>query len=59
MLPVMMYGLKTLTLTKNSTHHLGVWQHKIERTMAGVTLRDRIINCQWSGTNSKDQMTMG
>ena len=43
-LPVLTYGAETLTLTKASRMKLRRTQRKMERSMLGVSLRDRIRN---------------
>ena len=43
-LPVLTYGAETLTLTKKNIHRIQVMQRKMERSMLGVTLRDKIPN---------------
>ena len=45
-LPVLTYGAETLTLTKASEDKLRVTQRAMERSMLGITLRDRMTN-QW------------
>ena len=45
-LPVLTYGAETLTLTKASEEKLRVTQRAMERSMLGITLRDRMTN-QW------------
>ena len=45
-LPVLTYGAETLTLTKASENKLRVAQRAMERSMIGITLRDRQTN-QW------------
>lgn len=45
-LPVLTYGAETLTLTKASKNKLRVAQRAMERSMLGITLRDRMTN-QW------------
>ena len=39
-LPVMVYGSETWTLKKARMELLSVAQHKMERVMLGITLRD-------------------
>lgn len=43
-LPVLTYGSETLTMTKNNIQKIQVMQRKMERSMLGITLRDRIPN---------------
>lgn len=43
-LPVMTYGMETSTLTKKSASRLQVTQRRMERSMLGITLRDRMSN---------------
>lgn len=43
-LPVMTYGSETLTITTATAKKLKVTQRKMERSMLGVTLKDRIRN---------------
>lgn len=43
-LPVMLYGLETVTLTKKSAQRLRVCQRAMERAMLGISLRDRQTN---------------
>lgn len=43
-LPVMTYGAETLTLTVASAKKLRITQRKMERSMIGVSLRDRVRN---------------
>ncbi|CAG9837260.1 unnamed protein product [Diabrotica balteata] len=43
-LPVLTYGAETLTLTKAAATKLRVTQRRMERSMLGITLRDRITN---------------
>lgn len=43
-LPVLTYGAETLTLTKNTTNRISIAQRKMERSMLGISLRDRIPN---------------
>jgi hypothetical protein len=45
-LPVMTYGAETWTLTKQTIHQLQVAQRAMERSMLGVSLRDRITNVE-------------
>jgi hypothetical protein len=51
-LPVLTYGAETLTLTKASEKKLKVAQRAMERSMLGVTLRDRMTN-QWIRQQTK------
>lgn len=43
-LPVLTYGAETLTLTKKSIEKIQVAQRRMERSMLGITLRDRVPN---------------
>lgn len=43
-LPVLTYGAETLTLTKASARKLQKTQRRMERSMLGISLRDRIRN---------------
>lgn len=43
-LPVLTYGAETLTLTRKSVEKIRVTQRAMERSMLGLTLRDRIPN---------------
>ena len=43
-LPVMTYGSETWTLSKPIIEKLSVAQHKMERIMLGITLRDKKRN---------------
>jgi hypothetical protein len=43
-LPVMVYGAETWTLTVRLVHKFKVAQRAMERVMLGVSLRDRIRN---------------
>lgn len=43
-LPVLTYGAETLTLTKATAEKLRVTQRRMERSMIGLTLRDRVRN---------------
>jgi len=43
-LPVMTYGAETLTLTKKTINRIRVTQRVMERSMLGISLRDRIHN---------------
>ena len=43
-LPVLTYGLETMSLTKRSAQRLQVTQRAMERSMLGVSLRDKIRN---------------
>lgn len=45
-LPVLTYGSETLTLTKKSINKIRVAQRAMERSMMGITLRDRVPNDQ-------------
>ena len=45
-LPVLTYGAETLTLTKASSSKLRVAQRAMERSMLGITLRDKKTN-EW------------
>lgn len=44
LLPVMTYGMETMTLTVKSANKLRTTQRAIERTMLGIGLRDHITN---------------
>lgn len=43
-LPVMIYGAETLTLTRKSINKLQVAQRAMERSMLGITRRDKVTN---------------
>jgi hypothetical protein len=43
-LPVITYGLETMTLTANTIHKLKCTQRAMERQMLGISLRDKIRN---------------
>ena len=43
-LPVMTYGSETSTLTKKSVNKVRVTQRAMERSMLGITIRDRVPN---------------
>ncbi|EFN65840.1 Putative uncharacterized transposon-derived protein F52C9.6, partial [Camponotus floridanus] len=43
-LPVTTYGLETMTLTQRSANSLRVCQRAMERSMLGISLRDRVRN---------------
>lgn len=45
-LPVLTYGAETLTLTKTSANKIRTTQRAMERSMLGLTLRDRITNTE-------------
>lgn len=45
-LPVLTYGAETLTLTKQSIDKIRITQRKMERSMLGLSLRDRVPNNQ-------------
>ena len=45
-LPVLTYGAETLTLTKASVNKLRVAQRAMERSMLGISLRDKKTN-EW------------
>ena len=45
-LPVLTYGAETLTLTKASENKLRVAQRAMERSMLGISLRDKMTN-EW------------
>ena len=45
-LPVLTYGAETLTLTKASAKKIRTTQRAMERSMLGLTLRDRITNTE-------------
>lgn len=45
-LPVLTYGAETLTLTKQTVNKIRIAQRKMERSMLGLSLRDRIPNNQ-------------
>ena len=51
-LPVLTYGAETLTLTKASENKLRVAQRAMERSMLGITLRDKMTN-QWIREQTK------
>src|ERR1700748_1305792 len=51
-LPVLNYGAKTLTLTKASENKLRVTQRAMERSMLGISLRDKMTN-QWIRQQTK------
>lgn len=51
-LPVLTYGAETLTLTKASENKLRVAQRAMERSMIGITLRDRMTN-EWLRQQTK------
>jgi hypothetical protein len=51
-LPVLTYGAETLTLTKASENKLRVAQRAMERSMLGITLRDKMTN-QWIRQQTK------
>src|ERR1700744_6356930 len=57
-LPVLTYGAETLTLTKASSNKLRVAQRAMERSMLGITLRDKKTN-EWIRQQKKvvDVMT--
>ena len=44
MLPVITYGVETLTLTKKSAEKLEVGQKAMKRAMLGITKRNRLPN---------------
>lgn len=43
-LPVLTYGAETLTLTRKNITKIQVMQRRMERSMLGITLRDRVPN---------------
>lgn len=43
-LPVLTYGAETLTFTKKTIHKIGVAQRAMERSMLGISLKDRVPN---------------
>ncbi|KAG6941071.1 hypothetical protein G0U57_007169, partial [Chelydra serpentina] len=43
-LPAMLYGSETWSLTKIEEHQLSVTQRAMERTLLGISLRDHIPN---------------
>lgn len=43
-LPVLTYGAETLTLTKKTAEQIRVAQRAMERSMLGISLRDRVPN---------------
>ncbi|KAI5718070.1 hypothetical protein M8J77_015738 [Diaphorina citri] len=45
-LPVLTYGTETLALTKEQTRKLKVCQRRMERSILGISLRDRIRNTE-------------
>ena len=45
-LPVITYGLETMTLTANTIHKLKCTQRSMERQMLGISLRDRVPNTE-------------
>ena len=45
-LPVMTYASETLTLTKASVNKLGIAQRSTERSILGISLRDKNTN-EW------------
>ena len=45
-LPVMVYGSETWTLTRQIIHKLQVTQRAMERAMLGISVRDRIRNTE-------------
>ena len=51
-LPVLTYGAETLTLTKASENKLRVTQRAMERSMLGISLRDKMTN-QWIRQQTK------
>ena len=51
-LPVLTYGAETLTLTRASENKLRVTQRAMERSMLGITLRDKMTN-QWIRQQTK------
>ena len=51
-LPVLTYGAETLTLTKASENKLRVTQRAMERSMLGISLRDKKTN-QWIRQQTK------
>ena len=51
-LPVLTYGGKTLTLTRASENKLRATQRAMERSMLGITLRDKMTN-QWIRQQTK------
>ena len=51
-LPVLTYGAETLTLTKASENKLRVAQRAMERSMLGISLRDKTTN-QWIRQQTK------
>jgi hypothetical protein len=51
-LPVLTYGAETLTLTKASENKLRVAQRAMERSMLGISLRDKKTN-QWIRQQTK------
>ena len=51
-LPVLTYGAETLTLKKASENKLRVAQRAMERSMLGITLRDKMTN-QWIREQTK------
>lgn len=61
-LPVLTYGAETLTLTKKTVNKIRVAQRAMERSMLGVSLRDRVPNTrlrQMSGvTDAIERITM-
>ena len=50
--PVLTFGAETLTLTRASENKLRVTQRAIERSMLGITLRDKMTN-QWIRQQTK------
>ena len=51
-LPVLTYGAETLPLTKASENKLRIAQRAMERSMLGISLRDKITN-QWIRQQTK------
>src|ERR1700748_2399940 len=51
-LPVLTYEAETLTLTKASENKLRVAQRAMERSMLGISLRDKMTN-QWIRQQTK------
>ncbi|KAI5708080.1 hypothetical protein M8J77_016020 [Diaphorina citri] len=45
-LPVLTYGTETLALTKEQSRKLKVCQRRMERSILGISLRDRIRNTE-------------
>ena len=53
-LPVLIYGAETLTLTKKSVSKIRVTQYVMERFMSGITIGDKIRNTEIRRTGVLD-----